>query len=164
MGTNERCSPLTELLDCFLYLPFGFRIEGRCGLIEQDNLRLPRKRSCDCDALLLSTGALNTSFTNYCVVPIREGRDLVVDSCSSVASRRACQGLCSINTRGHELAARCLRSIQAILAISPKTFMYISTPARSAATPLPKYLPTILTTPPLILSTFENEHGYGRAT
>src|ERR1700687_489208 len=54
MGDDDGGAIPAEMLDRFLHLLFGFRIQRRGRLVEQDDWRVLDQRPCDRDALALS--------------------------------------------------------------------------------------------------------------
>src|SRR3954463_16288119 len=56
VGDHDGSAVLAEMVDCFLHVFFGFRIQRRGGLIEQDDRRVLDQRTRYGDALALAAG------------------------------------------------------------------------------------------------------------
>src|SRR6476469_200278 len=75
MGNYDNDCPRTQRGDRFVHRFFGQVIESACGLIKDQNFRLPENRPCDGDALSLATRDLETAITDHGLVPIRNRDD-----------------------------------------------------------------------------------------
>ena len=69
---------LAEMLDRFLHLLFGFRIQRRGGFIEQDDRRVLDQRAGHRDALALAAGQLRAVLADRRVVAERKAHDEIV--------------------------------------------------------------------------------------
>ena len=56
VGDDDGGAVLAEMLDRLLHGFFGFRIQRRSGLVEQDDRRVLEQRPGYCDALALAAG------------------------------------------------------------------------------------------------------------
>ena len=92
VGDDDGGAVLAEMLDRLLHGFFGFRIERRGGLVEQDDRRVADQRPRHRDALALAAGQLGAEFADRGIVAEREAHDEIM------GAGRFC--------RGHDLVLR----------------------------------------------------------
>ena len=78
MRDHDGGAVLAEMLDRLLHGLFGFRIERRGGLVEQDDRRVADQRPGHRDALALAARQLRAEFADRRVVAEREAGDEIM--------------------------------------------------------------------------------------
>ena len=70
VGDHYGRTVLHQVLQRFLYQTFGFRIQGGCGLIQDQDRGILQDRTGDTDSLALSTRQFSTSVTYIGPIPV----------------------------------------------------------------------------------------------
>ena len=78
MGDHYGRTVLHQVLQRFLYQTFGFRIQGGCGLIQDQDRGILQDRTGDTDSLALSTRQFSTSVTYIGIVTFLTRYDKIV--------------------------------------------------------------------------------------
>ena len=68
MSNHQHRPALHGAVDGLLYQMLTLSVQGRGGLVQQEDVRVQEQRSGDGDALLLPTRQSNTSFPYCCVI------------------------------------------------------------------------------------------------
>src|SRR2546430_12354540 len=68
MRNDESSAAAHQVAEAFLNQSFGFRVEARCGFVENQDSWIGQNGARDGDTLLLSTGELYAAFANDGVV------------------------------------------------------------------------------------------------
>lgn len=64
-------------IECLLNLVLTLGVEGRSSFVEEENTGLANQSAGNCNSLLLTTGKLNATLPNKCLVTLREQFDIV---------------------------------------------------------------------------------------
>ena len=64
---------------CLQDLLFGLAVQGRCGLVAEQNGGVLEEGARECHPLLLAPAQLQAPLTDAHLVAIRHGQDLVMD-------------------------------------------------------------------------------------
>ena len=71
MGNDDGCAILHEVFDCVLYKAFGFGVESRCCLVENENRWIFEYCTCYRDALTLTAREARATVANVGLISIR---------------------------------------------------------------------------------------------
>src|SRR6266446_1176596 len=83
MRHDDRRASLHALLEALQHRLFSFGIDARERVVEHYHRRTVREQSRDRDALLLSTRERHAALADYCIVAMRERRDIWLEACDS---------------------------------------------------------------------------------
>ena len=75
MSNGDGCASLAQFSDCFLHQVFGFGIQRRSRLIEQDDRRILDQCARDRDTLALAARKLHPVLANGCVIASRKSNN-----------------------------------------------------------------------------------------
>lgn len=75
MSNGDGCASLAQFSNCFLHQVFGFRIQRRSRLIEQDDRRILDQCARDRDTLALAARKLHPVLADGCVIASRKSNN-----------------------------------------------------------------------------------------
>ena len=75
MGNDQRCTTLHDGFQCILYVPFRFRIEGRCCLVQDQHRCVFQQGPCNGQSLALAAGKHHAVVTNHGIQTFRHTLD-----------------------------------------------------------------------------------------
>lgn len=86
VGDHYGRTILHQVLQRFLYQTFGFRIQGGCGLIQDQDRGILQDRTGDTDSLALSAGQFSTPVADIGIVTFLTRYDKIVSVGDAAAS------------------------------------------------------------------------------